>query len=311
MRGNAPDPLATTRLAGPSRPATPGPPPCGVAPGDVLAGRFRAGAVIGWGGQAVVLHAVDTHPRRQSQPLALKVVPADLPPAARREAADLLRWEASLLRRLRHPALPRLAHFQSDSSTTWLARELVDGTPLLALLRQGPADPRRVRDWAAQLCALLRYMHTRTPPVICGDLKPANLILRPDGSLTLIDLGAAQTRTRRPPRKSRPRYGTPGYAPPEQLGGRGIDERSDIFSLAATCYELVTGADPALTPLVFDFSRLSAVAPLRPMRAASASLLGSTSASIPSAISRSAASSARPARSAGPPRSRSPRAARG
>ncbi|HWQ15272.1 MAG TPA: hypothetical protein VNL77_20905, partial [Roseiflexaceae bacterium] len=101
MSRKTPDPLATARLASP--------PPCGVAPGDLLAGRFRLGAAIGWGGQAVVFHALDVR-RAGASPLAVKVVRADLPPAARREAADLLRWEAWLLRRLRHPALPRLAH---------------------------------------------------------------------------------------------------------------------------------------------------------------------------------------------------------
>ncbi|MEN9933595.1 MAG: hypothetical protein RLZZ387_174 [Chloroflexota bacterium] len=256
----APDPLATTRLTDPQRHAST-PPPCGAGPGDLLAGRYQVGTVIGWGGQAVILHAVDTHPRGRRGPLALKVVRADLSPGARREAADLLRWEASLLRRLRHPALPRLSHAQASGADAWLVRELVDGAPLTTALRHGPADPRRVREWAAQLCTLLRYLHTRTPPVICGDLKPANLILRPDGTLALIDLGAAHTRTRRPPRKTRPRYGTPGYAPPEQLGGRALDERSDLFSLAATCYELLTGLDPALAPLVFDYSRLAAASP--------------------------------------------------
>jgi hypothetical protein len=257
----APDPLATTRLAGQPRSNPGGPPACGVAQGDLLGGRFQLGTPLGWGGQAVVFHAVATDARGQRTPLAVKVVRTDLPAAARREAAALLRWEATLLRKLRHPALPRVARFVADKHGTYLARDLVDGAPLNALLRQGPLEPRRVQALAAQLCALLRYLHTRTPPVICGDLKPANLVLRPDGTVALIDLGAAQTRTRRPPRNTRPRYGTPGYAPPEQLGGQGIDERSDLFSLAATCYELLTGIDPALTPLVFDHARLAAASP--------------------------------------------------
>jgi hypothetical protein len=232
-----------------------------VAQGDLLGGRFLLGTPLGWGGQAVVFHAVATDARGRRTPLAVKVVRTDLSPAGRREAAVLLRWEATLLRKLRHPSLPRVAHFAADKHATYLARDLIDGAPLNALLRQGPLEARRVQSIAAQLCALLRYLHTRTPPVICGDLKPANLLLRPDGSIALIDLGAAQTRTRRPPRNARPRYGTPGYAPPEQLGGQGIDERSDVFSLAATCYELLTGIDPALTPLVFDHARLVDASP--------------------------------------------------
>jgi hypothetical protein len=69
------------------------------------------------------------------------------------------------------------------------------------------------------------------------------------------------TLTRRPPRKPRPRHGTPGYAPPEQLAARSYDERSDVFSLAVTCYELLTGIDPGLAPLQFDMARLDRAAP--------------------------------------------------
>jgi hypothetical protein len=115
--------------------------------------------------------------------------------------------------------------------------------------------------WALQLCDLLTYLHTREVPVVVGDLKPANLVLRPDTTLALVDLGAAHTLTRRPPRTPRPRHGTPGYAPPEQLGSWGYDERADVFALAATCYELLTGLDAAAAPLQFDLDRLDRAAP--------------------------------------------------
>jgi len=228
--------------------------------GAVLGARFRLEARIGQGGQAVVFQALDL--RRGEAPVAVKIARQDLGADARREAEEVLRREAGLLRRLGHPALPRLYGFGREPQRVWLARELVPGEPLSVLARQGPWPWRQVQVWAAHLCDLLTYLHTREPPVVVGDLKPANLVRRPDGSLALIDLGAAHTLTRRPPRASCPRHGTPGYAPPEQLGGRSFDERADVFALAVTCYELLTGLDPAAAPLQFDFERLERVAPL-------------------------------------------------
>lgn len=247
----------TIRLA--PQTAAPGAPDCGAAPGDLLGGRFRLDVLVGFGGQAVVFQAADM--QRSLAPVALKIARRDLSAAERREAAAVLKWEGGLLRRLRHPALPRLHRLEAGSTATWIARDLVPGRPLLGLARQGPQPEAQVRLWAAQLCDLLTYLHTRPTPVVCGDLKPANLILRPDGSLALVDLGAASTLTRRPPRTARPRHGTPGYAPPEQLGSWGHDERADVFSLAVTCYELLTGLDPAAAPLQFDLERLDRVAP--------------------------------------------------
>ncbi len=234
-------------------------PDCGVAPGDVLGARFRLEAVLGHGGQAVVFQAADL--RQGGAPVALKVARRDLVATARHEAEAVLRWEGGLLRRLRHPALPRLFGQEHGPRGAWLARELVPGQTLSTLARQGPQDWRRVQAWAVQLCDLLTYLHTRPVPVVVGDLKPANLVLRRDGSLALVDLGAAHTLTRRPPRSQRPRHGTPGYAPPEQLGNWGHDERADVFALAVTCYELLTGLDPAIAPLQFDLDRLDRAAP--------------------------------------------------
>jgi serine/threonine protein kinase len=234
-------------------------PACGVATGDMLGGRFRLGAVVGHGGQAVVFEAADL--ARANAPVAVKVARRDLDAASRAEAETVLRWEGGLLRRMRHVSLPRFWRLESTARAVWMARDLIPGASLLTVARQGPQEPRRVLAWAIQLCDLLTYLHTRDVPVVSGDLKPANLVLRPDGSLALVDLGAAHTLTRRPPRKPRPRHGTPGYAPPEQLGSWGHDERSDVFALAVTCYELLTGIDPASAPLQFDLERLDRVTP--------------------------------------------------
>lgn len=238
------------------------PPRAGVGPGDLLAGRYRLQQLIGWGGQALVFEASNLRPGtgkyQEPKRLAIKVARIDQPPPGPQDAATVIGWEATLLRRLSHPALPHVWRSAGDGALVWLARDLVPGRSLAGT---GRHDPRHVHAWAIQLCELLRYLHTLSPAVICGDIKPSNLILRPDGTLMLIDLGAAHTRTRQPPRRPRPRHGTPGYAPPEQLGAWGMDERADIFSLAVTCYELLTGIDPTRAPLQFDLALLDTIAP--------------------------------------------------
>lgn len=248
----------TTRLGGE---AQAGPPSGGRRLGELLGGRYRLETLVGWGGQALVYAATDLQARPGSAHVAIKLARPDLAADVQAEAVTVLRWEAHLLRRLRHPGLPRLHRFHSDSQATWLARDMVAGMPLSTVSRGGPVAPAIVLGWAIQLCDLLTYLHTQAPPVICGDLKPANLVLRPNGALVLIDLGAAQTLTKQPPRQARPRHGTPGYAPPEQLGNWGHDERSDLFSLAVTCYELLTGLDPTSAPLQFELDRLDAAGP--------------------------------------------------
>jgi serine/threonine protein kinase len=246
----------TIRLNGPAASF----PDCGLQPGELLAGRFRLGAVVGHGGQAVVFAASDLG--RSGLMVAVKAARRDLDAGGRAEAEAVLHWEGGLLRRMRHPALPQLYRLERGPRLHWLARELIPGESLLALVRrQGPQAPHRVQAWAVQLCDLLSYLHSGAVPTVVGDLKPANLVLRPDQRLALVDLGAAHTLTRRPPRTPRPRHGTPGYAPPEQLAGRGYDERADVFALAVTCYELLTGLDATTAPLQFDLDRLDQLAP--------------------------------------------------
>lgn len=256
-----PEAASTIRLGKPTTPPTP---PCDLWPGDILARRYRLEALVGWGGQAVVFQATDLRPRKPGNPttVAIKIVRTDLPSGERQEAGAVLRWEARLLRKLHHPALPRLVHFHDGNPGMWLVRELVPGQSLAEIAGRGPCSARTIQPWIIQLCDLLSYLHTQSPPLICGDIKPSNLVLRPDGKLVLIDLGAALPYTPHASRRSRPRHGTPGYAPPEQLGKQEVDERSDLFSLGVTCYELLTGVDPAEAPLQFDLQRLNLVAPL-------------------------------------------------
>ncbi len=231
-----------------------------VQPGDSIGGRFRLEQLVGWGGQALVFRATNLRPKRdEPDVLALKVARTDLlSTQAIAEAAEVLGWEATLLHRLKHPALPRIMRSSNDGGLVWLARDLIEGRSLLG---RAPQPEDVVRGWAVQVLELLRFLHLQEPPVICGDIKPANLIEQSNGRLVLVDIGAAHTRTRRPARTQRPRHGTPGYAAPEQMGDWALDERSDLFALAVMCYEMLTGIDPTTAPLQFDLIRLDAVAP--------------------------------------------------
>ena len=105
-------------------------------------------------------------------------------------------------------------------------------------------------EWGKQLCDVLAYLHSRKPPIIYRDMKPDNVQLKPDGTITLLDFGTAREYKYRGAEGSDTScLGTRGYAAPEQYGGMGeTDARTDIYCLGATLYHLLTGHNPSLPP---------------------------------------------------------------
>jgi serine/threonine protein kinase len=179
--------------------------------------------------------------------------------------------EARLLASLRHPALPRVFDHFTEEGGQFLVMESIPGDDLEEMFkaRGGPFPLSDVLKWGDQLLDALDYLHTQEPPVIHRDIKPQNLKLAARGQIILLDFGLAKGSaagmTRMGPPDSIFGY-TPTYAPLEQIHGTGTDPRTDLYSLAATLYHLLTGATPphALT-------RASAVLggqsdPLRPAR---------------------------------------------
>ncbi|GHO44248.1 hypothetical protein KSX_24110 [Ktedonospora formicarum] len=164
-----------------------------------------------------------------------------VPPEEQTQAIQNFKIEAKILWRLDHPNLPKFTGFFSENQRHFLVMEYIDGTTLEELLQRNdsPFSERRVLGWARQLCDVLEYLHSQDPPIIFRDMKPGNAMLTRDGRIKLIDFGIARF-FQRSRQQDTQQLGTPGFAPPEQYGDAQTDERSDIYSLAMTLFELLT-----------------------------------------------------------------------
>lgn len=177
---------------------------------------------------------------------ALKIV------KKQQNAFDMLA-EPNLLKQLSHPMLPHIVDIFEDEEQICIAEDYISGEDLWHyLVRNGPVSEELAIEWLKQLCDVLNYLHTREPgPIIYRDLKPANIMLREDGSLCLIDFGIA--------RRYNPESGsdtvhawTMGYAAPEQMSMTGqTDARADIYSLGATMFQLLAGTEAQYLPGMF------------------------------------------------------------
>src|SRR6185437_10557546 len=213
--------------------------------GTVLAGRYRVERILHRGGMGVVYLATDPPDGRPVAVKGLELLDS-ASPEERHEAEMWFARESFLLSMLRHPLIPAFHGSFRDGGRSYLAQEYVEGENLDALLaRQGPLDPIRVGIWADLLCRLLIYLHELPTPVIFRDLKPANIVLRPDGlRLAVVDFGIARPYA---PGVVGTVIGTPGYAPPEQYQGLATPQ-SDVYALGATLHRLLTGYDPEHGP---------------------------------------------------------------
>ncbi len=162
----------------------------------------------------------------------------------------LFRSEAELLGTLKHPNLPRITDFFSENGKQYLVMDYVEGPTLEQVMRDRRLDVGETLDIAKQLSEVLEYLHALNPPLIFRDLKPANIILTPGGTVKLIDFGIA--RHFRPDQgKDTRALGTPGYAAPEQYGHGQSDVRTDLYALGATLHHILSGLDPAEKPFQF------------------------------------------------------------
>ncbi len=212
-------------------------------------GRYLIVRAVGQGGMGAVYQAADI--RLGGKSVAIKEMSdAGLPtPQQRQQAVAAFSQEAQMLALLSHPNLPKVSDYFTENGKHYIVMEFVEGQTLEDYLgrRGGPVSEVEARGWAAQLCDVLGYLHRQNPPVIFRDLKPANVMLTPQGQLKLIDFGIARFFT---VGKSGDTLvmGTPGYAAPEQHGKGQTDGRSDVYSLGVLLHHVLTGHDPATTP---------------------------------------------------------------
>lgn len=157
--------------------------------------------------------------------------------------------EARLLARLHHPALPRVSDHFNEGDGQFLVMQYIAGQDLAEMQahRNAPFPQDEVLRWADQLCDALDYLHTQDPQIIHRDIKPQNLKLTARGQIVLLDFGLAKGSAGQLSvvTTSASIFGyTPNYAPLEQVQGLGTDARSDIYSLGATLYHLLTNVKP-------------------------------------------------------------------
>jgi serine/threonine protein kinase len=216
-----------------------------LAGGTVLQNRYLIDRLLGGGGMGMVYLARDQ--RLSNRPCAIKeMVDHFIDPQQRLEANEYFAREADTLAQLKHPAIPGISDRFDDLNRHYLVMEYVEGRNLEEELAAngGPLSEGLVIDIGRQLCDVLSYLHSFTPPVVYRDMKPSNVMLTPKGRVVLIDFGIA--RLFRAARKGT-MIGTLGFAPPEQYQGM-VDPRSDIYSLGATMHYVLTGRDPEKFP---------------------------------------------------------------
>ncbi len=230
--------------------------------GYTIGERYRLLTQIGEGGMSRVYLALDTVLNKQWAAKEIKHVED---PAQRELIVKSLVTEANMIKRFDHPAIPRIVDIIDEEGTLYVIMDYVEGRTLAEILElEGPQSEEKVVDWALQLLDALEYLHQRKPPVIYRDMKPANVMLKPNGLVELIDFGIA--REYREDGSSTTaaigdtvQLGTRGFAPPEQYGGSGqTDARTDVYALGATMYNLVTGKNPSDPPYT--------MAPIRQVR---------------------------------------------
>jgi serine/threonine-protein kinase len=224
-------------------PYTPGPPAAApaerFAPGAVLAGRYRIVAALGQGGMGEVWRADDL---ALGVPVALKFLPSHL--ANDPDRLTRFRHEVAVARQVSHPNCCRVYDLGESprgagaAPLAFLSMEYIDGESLDALLRRvGRLPEEKAVEVARQLCAALQAVHEQG--LLHRDLKPANVMLDGRGKVRLTDFGLAAAVEDLSATELR--SGTPLYMAPEQLAGKEVTERSDLFALGLVLYELFTG----------------------------------------------------------------------
>lgn len=223
-------------------------------PDSILRSRYRIIETVGQGGMGSIYRAEDT--RLAGRYCAIKEIQIDpnTVSSEQSQAREQFYREASVLARLDHPNLPKVSDFFSEGNRDYLVMDFVPGEDLRQKIEEAKGGGKfiveqQVLDWISQLCDALSHLHSQNPPILHRDVKPANIKLTPDGLIKLVDFGLVKLMT---PDEDRTitvlqGRGTAFYIPLEQYGGDTghTDPRSDVYSLGATLYHLLTNEPPA------------------------------------------------------------------
>ncbi len=227
-------------------------------PQVLLGQRYRILHLLGQGGMGAVYKAMDM--RFAGALRAVKELSQhSLNPQEAQAAATAFEHEAMMLAQLNHPNLPHIYDHFNESGRWYLVMDYIDGETLEQRLLQAPENKFSIPvalSIALQLCAVLHYLHTRQPPIIFRDLKPANVMHTADNNIYLIDFGIARFFK---PGQSHDTValGSPGYAAPEQYGRSQTTASADIYSLGVTLYQMLSGYDPTSMPFQLPALQLS------------------------------------------------------
>ena len=213
--------------------------------GSLVDGKYKILNKIGQGGMSVVYLAMNERANKQ---WAIKEVRKDGVQNFEVVKQGLIA-ETEMLKKLSHPNLPSIIDVIDGDGTFLIVMDYIEGRHLESVAKEyGAQSQEDVIEWAKQLCDVLSYLHSRKPPIIYRDMKPSNVMLKPDGKVMLIDFGTAREFKENSVADTTC-LGTQGYAAPEQYGGHGqTDARTDIYCLGATLYHLLTGHNPSEPP---------------------------------------------------------------
>ncbi|URZ04989.1 Serine/threonine-protein kinase PknD [Clostridium felsineum] len=207
---------------------------------EVFENKYKIVDLLGKGGMSTVYLAKDI---KLQKFWAIKEVSANLNDTSKLKI-DLLA-ETNILKKLDHPALPRIVDIIKRDKNLYIVMDFIDGISLDKFIhKKGAIDEKTVLDWAKQICDVLTYLHSQKPnPIIYRDMKPGNLMLTESGKIKLIDFGIARE-YKKEVSKDTTYIGTRGYAAPEQYGDCQSDARTDIYSFGVTLYHMLTGRGP-------------------------------------------------------------------
>ena len=207
----------------------------------VLANRYEKISEIGHGGAGYVYLAYDRHLKMEVAVKEIRLASA--------KAAGSLAHEADMLKRMDHPALPKVSDFFHEDGCDYLAMEYVCGKTLADFVGEnGPFTQGQAILAMKKLVSVFGYLHSVNPPMIYRDLKPANIMVMGNGRIKLVDFGASSALYRH--NGWTMRSGTPAFTAPELFtSGRDGQECSDIYSLGAVFYFLLTGKTPEIKKL--------------------------------------------------------------